>query len=440
VQGEITPIDERNKIVSNAVDTRDYFTDLSLLADPYSYLASIRTRGPVYHYEVRNLYYVTGFEEAIEVLRNSEDFVSVATASGIAPLPFKPEGDDISGQIEKYRSEIIGSDMVAAYDGERHSALRGLIARIFSPARLKDNEEYIGRLADEFTTYMVGKGHAEVINEVATPYVTLVIADLLGVPEEDMNVFRDAIDAGPPPFNMLTVSDTTPPEPSNFFITCGTFFYNYVKDRRQNPRDDIMSELANAQYPDGRVPDDIELVKTMMFLFGAGQDTTAKLLGNALRYLAEHTGMQQYLRDNRDSIRPFIEEMLRTEGSTKATFRLARRKTAVGGVEIPAGGRLVIFLAGANRDPARWEEPDEFKLERDRLTRHVGFGQGPHTCIGAPLARTEVRAILEKLLDKTSNFSISEEHHGAPGNRSIEYETSYVIRGLSNLYLNFSPA
>lgn len=426
--------------MANAVDNRDYFTDLSLLSDPYSHLASIRDQARVYHNKERNLYYVTGYEEAIEVLRNSEDFASVATAAGIAPLPFEPEGDDISEQIEKYRSEILGSDMVAAYDGERHGALRGLISRIFTPIRLKDNEEYIERLANEITSEIVSKGQAEIINEVATPYVTLVIADLLGVPDEDMNAFRDAIDAGPPPFDMNAVNDTTPPEPSSFFITCGTFFYNYVTDRRQNPRDDIMTELANATFPDGSVPDDIELVKTMMFLFGAGQDTTAKLLGNAIRYLAEHPQLQQQLRDDREKVKPFIEEMLRSEGSVKATFRLARRNSSIGGVDIPAGGRVIIFLAGANRDPARWEDPDEFKLERERLTRHVAFGQGLHTCIGAPLARTEVRAILHKLLDKTSNFTISEEHHGGPDNRTIEYETSYVIRGLSNLHVNFTAA
>lgn len=426
--------------MSTTTDTLDYFTDLSLLADPYTHLAAIREQGRVHHNTDRNLYYVTGFDEAIEVLRNSEDFASVATAAGIAPLPFKPEGDDITEQIERHRAEILGSDMVAAYDGERHGALRGLISRIFTPIRLKDNEEYIERLADEITTEIVGKGQAEVINEVATPYVTLVIADLLGVPDEDMNAFRDAIDAGPPPFDMNAVDSTTPPEPSSFFITCGTFFYNYVTDRRQNPRDDIMTELANATFPDGTIPDDIELVKTMMFLFGAGQDTTAKLLGNAIRYLAEHPTLQKQLREDRSKVKPFIEEMLRSEGSVKATFRLARRKATIGGVEIPAGGRVIIFLAGANRDPARWEDPDEFKLERERLTRHVAFGQGLHTCIGAPLARTEVRAILHKLLDKTSNFTLSEEHHGAPGNRTIEFETSYVIRGLSKLHVNFEPA
>ncbi|WP_372810374.1 cytochrome P450 [Litorivivens sp.] len=426
--------------MTTAVDTRDYFTDLSLLKDPYSYLATIRAQGPVYHYPKRDLYYVTGFEEAIEVLRNSEDFASVATAAGIAPLPFEPEGDDISEQIEKYRPEILGSDMVAAYDGPRHAALRSLISRIFTPSRLKENEEYIDRLADEIAAEMVAKGSCEVINEVATPYVTLVIADLLGVPDEDMNAFRDAIDAGPPPFDMTAVDSDAQAEPSSFFITCGTFFYNYVTDRRTNPRDDIMTELANASFPDGSVPNDIELVKTMMFLFGAGQDTTAKLLGNAIRYLAEDTELQQLLREDRTKVNGFIEEMLRMEGSVKATFRLAKRNASIGGVEIPAGKRVIIFLSGANRDPERWESPDEFQLQRERHTRHVAFGQGLHTCIGAPLARTEVRVILNKILDKTANFTLSETHHGGGDDRRIDYETSYVIRGLSNLHINITPA
>ena len=119
--------------MTDTVESTDYFTDISLLNDPYSYLAAVREKGRVYHHQGRDLYYVTGFEEAIEVLRNSEDFASVATAAGIAPLPFEPEGDDISEQIEQYRPEILGSDMVAAFDGEQHAALRGLISRICEP-------------------------------------------------------------------------------------------------------------------------------------------------------------------------------------------------------------------------------------------------------------------------------------------------------------------
>ena len=426
--------------MSNDIAERDYFTDPALLNDPYSYLAAIREKGRVYHDSKRGLVYITGYEEALEVLRDSENFSSVAAAAGIAPLPFEPQGDDVSEQIEEHRAEIMGSDLIAAYDGEKHTTLRAYVARIFSPTRLKANEDFMTKLAAKMTADLVDKSHAEVINELSTPYVTLVIADLLGVPEEEMEVFRSCIDDAPPPFDINAVAEGITPEPSSFFITMGTYFYNYVIDRRANPKDDVISELANAEFPDGSAPSDIEVVKTLMFLFGAGQDTTAKLLGNALRYLAEHQDMQQTLREDRSLIKPFIEEMLRREGSVKATFRMAKRNVTVGGVDIQAGKQVIIFLAGANRDPVRWDAPNTFNIKREQLIRHVAFGQGRHVCIGAQLARVEVRVILNALLEKTANFELSEEHHGSLNNRKIDYETSYVIRGLSNLHVNFTPA
>ena len=128
----------------------------------------------------------------------------------------------------------------------------------------------------------------------------------------------------------------------------------------------------------------------------------------------------------------------RCEGSTKATFRLARRKTRIGEFEVPAGKRVVVALAAANRDPRRWDEPQEFRFDRPRIREHLAFARGVHTCIGAPLARAEVRVILEHFLQHTSAISLSEEKHGKPGNRRLDYEPSFIIRGLANLHVELA--
>jgi cytochrome P450 len=119
---------------------------------------------------------------------------------------------------------------------------------------------------------------------------------------------------------------------------------------------------------------------------------------------------------------------------------VALKKTTIGGREIAAGQRLVIALAAANRDPRRWEEPGEFKLGRKKVQEHLAFGRGAHTCIGAPLARAEVRVLLDRLLHQTSDISLSAEKHGPPGNRRLDYEASFIIRGLENLHLELKPA
>jgi cytochrome P450 len=145
--------------------------------------------------------------------------------------------------------------------------------------------------------------------------------------------------------------------------------------------------------------------------------------------------MQNRLRDDRSKVGPFIEEMLRIEGSVKATFRLARRTSTVGGVEIPAGKKVVVFLAGANHDPRQWQAPADFKLMRVGAMKHLAFGQGLHTCIGAPLARAETRIVLNRLLDKASGIELSKRHYGTGDKRDFDFEMSYVIRGLNTLYI-----
>jgi cytochrome P450 len=271
---------------------------------------------------------------------------------------------------------------------------------------------------------------------LATPYVTLVIADLLGVPEADRQQFRDIIDAGPPPGNMDAAEDTSQSGALAFMIS---YFARYLGERRANPQDDIMTELAQARFPDGTLPDIMEPAKAAMFLFAAGQDTSAKLVGNAMRQLCENRELQDRLRADPSQIPAFLEEMLRLEGSTKMTARLAVRDTKIGDVAVPAGKRVFIGLAAANRDPRRWDEPNEFQLNRPKIKEHVAFGRGAHTCAGAPLARVEVRVLFERLLEHTSEITISEKHHGTLDNRDLNYEASYIIRGLEKLHIEMKP-
>ncbi len=292
--------------------------------------------------------------------------------------------------------------------------------------------------ADSMVRELVGRGSCEMIAEVATPYVTMVIADLLGVPEDDREEFRKVIDAGPPPGNMEETDDDARARASGALMFMIGYFNRYLSERRENPRDDVMTELAQAKFPDGSTPDLIEPVKAAMFLFAAGQDTSAKLIGNALRFLCENQEMQQHLRDNRDQIGPFLEETLRLEGSTKATFRLAVRDTMIGDHAIPAGQRVVVALPAANRDPRRWDDPAEFRLGRPRIKEHVAFGRGAHTCAGAPLARAEVAVLLDRLLEHTSAITLSEAHHDTPRNRRFDYEPSFIIRGLDQLHVEFA--
>jgi cytochrome P450 len=421
----------------DAMNERDFFTDRSVLLDPYSWLDESRAKGRVRKLDGRDVLMVTGFAEASEVLLNGGTFSSAIAAAGpTAPLPFEPQGSDITDQIAGHHHKFVGSEQFISYDGSRHAASRSLLRSLFMPSRLRANEDYMRELADRMVTGAVSKGQSEIISDLATPYVTLVIADLLGVPEDDRAILFEVVTSGPQPGSI----DDADAGSSLMQIAqqIGKLFFGYIEDRRANPRSDVLTELATAKYPDGSVPTTQELVMLAIFLFAAGQDTSAKLLGNAIRYLAENTAMQTTLRENPVKIPSFIEEMLRLEGSTKVTFRLSRKDTHIGDVTVPAGTRVVSSLAGANRDPMRWEDPHAFVLDRSKIREHLGFGRGAHTCIGAPLARAEVRVILERLLARTSRIALSEVHHGPPGQRKLQYEPSYIIRGLESLHVELT--
>ena len=164
-------------------------------------------------------------------------------------------------------------------------------------------------------------------------------------------------------------------------------FSAYIEDRRREPRNDVMTELATATFPDGSLPEVHDVMLIASNLFAAGQETTARMLGTALRLIGERPELQQALRDDRERIPAFVEEVLRIESPIQSNFRLARVPTTVGGVDIPAGTTLMLLEGAANRDERQFECPAEFRIDRVNGRQHVAFGFGIHACAGAPLAR-----------------------------------------------------
>lgn len=422
------------------LEERDYFTDYNILKEPYEYFEAVRSHGPVWQPPGKDYLIVTGFEEVLEILNNPRDFsASIGVAGAAAPLPFEPHGSDISEQLDANRSRILAGDQVVNLDDAPHTNMRALINRLFTPSRLKANQEFIETYSEELVKQAVANGGVELIKTIATPFVTLVIADLLGVPADDRRHFMKLIEAAPAPGNLDSSANDFSGE-NHPIVAMAGYFVRYLMERQQHPRNDIISELANATFPDGTKPRLEDLAGLAAFIFGAGQDTSAKLLGNSLRYIVDQPGLQDQLRHDPSLIPAMLEEVLRLEGSTKQTARLARRDTKIGNLKVPAGTKLLIALSAANRDARRWPDPQAFVLDRPKIKEHVGFGRGKHVCAGAPLARVEVRIILEKLLQYTSNIDFDESKHGPRGQRKLDFEPSFIIRGLAELHLKLTPS
>jgi cytochrome P450 len=419
-------------------DATDFFRDASCVADPYPYFAALRSRCPVQREPHHDVVMVTGYEEAVAVYHDTATFSSCNSVTGPFPgFPVPLEGDDVAALIEQHRDELPMSDQLPTFDPPVHTAHRGLLMRLITPKRLKENEEFMWRLADRQLDEFVGAGRCEFVREFAKPFAMLVIADLLGVPEADHERFRAALGGGRTGSLGSTGNKTLTHQPLEFLALQ---FTDYVEDRRRDPRDDVLTGLATATFPDGSTPEIVDVVRIAGNLFAAGQETTVRLLAAALQVLGEDPDLQQRLRDDRALVPNFVEEALRFESPVKGDFRLARIPTSVGGVRLPAGTTVMVCNGAANRDPRLFDDPDEFRPDRANARQHLAFGHGIHTCPGAPLARAEGRVGLERVLDRMLDIRISEAEHGPPGARRYEYAPTYILRGLQKLHLEFTPA
>ena len=425
--------------VIDDVDTPDFFTDGTLLKDPYAWLHALREECPLRREVHHDVVMVTGYDEVVSIYNDTEHFSSCTSVSGPFPgFPVPLDGyDDITDLIAEHRDELPFNDQLPTLDPPMHTDHRALLSRMITPKRLKENEEFISRIVDEqLDLALTEDGRSEFIRDFAAPVAMLVVADLLGVPEADHPEFSN---------NMLNKAGTVgSSKGEEMKSTPLEYLYlrfgEYIEDRRASPQDDVLTGVATAAFPDGSTPEVIDAVRVAANLFAAGGETTVRLLSTAVMLLAEDPELQAKVRGDRDLVPNFIEECLRFESPVRGDFRLSKVPVTVGGVDLDAGTTVMLVNAAANRDPAKFPDPDVFDPTRDNARSHVTFGRGVHTCPGAPLARTEAILSINRLLDRTSEITIDEEHHGPPDDRKFSYVPTFILRGLTRLHIRFVPA
>jgi cytochrome P450 len=422
------------------LDGPDFFTDNALLAEPYAYLAAMRGECPVRREKHHDVVMVTGYEESLAVYNDTDRFSSCISVTGPFPgFPVPLEGDDISALIDEHRDKLPMSDQLPTMDPPVHAQHRGLLTTMITPIRLRENEEFMQRLCTrQYDAALTASGSCEFIGAFASPFVMLVIADLLGVPEEDHEEFVQAVLHGAAGGNIgSSGGDSLKHSPLEYLYAR---FSDYICDRRQSPRGDVLSRLAAATFPDGSMPEVIDVVRVAANLFAAGQETTIRLLSSAVKILAEDRDLQARLRADRGLLRNFIEETLRWESPVRGDFRLSKVPVTVGDVDLPAGTTLMLLNAAANRDPRQFDDPDAFNVDRENARFHFAFGRGVHICPGAALARTEARISLGQLLDRTTDIWIDESFHGPEGDRKYSYIPTFILRGLTRLHIGYTLA
>ena len=416
----------------------DLYSDPAVIADSRKFFDVMRAKGPIVREHYQNTLIVTGYDEAMEILVNRDGvFSNAASVVGPIPgLPFEPQGPDITAQLDAHRSEMPWADHLVCFDGKKHADHRLLLGNLLTYRRLKQNEEYLQGLSEMLIDRFIGNGVCNIVPEFAHATTVYAISDLMGIPMDDRALLLEQIGAPP-----SQVQGDAPlkvgPDPLG---AMKPLFDKYLGERLKDPRADLMTELVQAKFKDGTSPDFDTLSHLACFLFGAGQDTTSRLIAMAVLILAERPELQERLRGEPARIPDFIEEVLRYDAPVKVAYRLATVDTRIGDFEIPAGTIATVCLSAASNDPGRFASPENFDIDRPGVRDHMGFSKGPHGCLGAPLGRMESRIAIEHLLARVRDLRISETHHGPAGARTYRFEPTYTFRSLADLHVEFKPA
>ena len=379
--------------------------------DPYPAFRRIRQTGPVVWSAALQRWIITGYEACREALRSPD--IGVGRDRYLA---------EVLSNVGPGRGYDYVSGRLLTYDPPEHHRLRATVQGAFTAHHLNRLRGYIGELAgDLLASAAAEEGPVDLLARVAHPLPSLVIGELLGLPDDD----RAAFDGW-----TAAIAPLIGPRPSAEEVAAGNaaaeaewaFLTGWIAGRRTDRRDDVVSLLVEAEEA-GRITED-ELVATIVFLFSAGHQTTRDLLGNGLHALFRHRDQWELLCRQPELIPAAVTEMLRFDTSVTATVRGVARDTTIAGVELPAGSGVVVALAAANRDPERFAEPDRFQVQRPD-NHPLSFGGGAHHCLGAALARMEAEAVLDRL--------VSDHPSVTPAYEALAYRPGLAFRGPLSL-------
>jgi len=350
-------------------------------ADPYPTYRWLRANAPVYRDEASNLWVLSKYEDVFAVSKNPETF---SAAQGVLP-----ESDSIISMI--------------CMDDPRHQRLRKLVNRGFTPRMVGLLQEKIRVLAGRLAEGVAGRGEVDLVSELAVPMPLWIIAEMLGIREEDFERFHDWSD------RLINVAGNyDDPVKMNDAVTAYTEYGEYLKDvfedRRRQPREDLVSILVAAQQEgvlaeDEESMENDEIVMFMTLLLVAGNETTRNAISGGMLALMQDREQFDLLRARPELLDPAVEEILRWVSPIICFRRTATRDTEIRGQRIAAGDRVLLLYQSANRDEDAWEGPDRFDVTRSP-NPHLAFGIGPHFCLGANLARAELRAMVRELVTR----------------------------------------
>jgi len=380
--------------------------------DPYPVYRQLRDQAPCYHNPDLGFYALSRYDD---VLAGFRDWEGLSNEGGVAL-----EQETMGPGAQQVMSFL-------AMDPPRHDAVRNLVSRAFTPRRVKDLEGPIRSLATHYLDAFAERGSCDFIGEFAGKLPMDVISEMLGVPQDDRDTLRTWADTV---VHREEGRAEVPQAGNEAAIRLLQYFGAFVTERRSRPGGDDLSDALIAAELDGVRLEDFEIVAFLFLMIIAGNETTTKLLGNALYWAWRNPDQRKRVVEDRSLAQPWAEETLRYDPSSQLIARTATRELEFHGVKIPPGAKVALLIGSANRDERTWERPAEYDVTRN-TGGSLAFGQGTHFCLGASLARLEARISLEEVLARIPDYEVREE--------GIERIHSSNVRGFAALPLEFAP-
>ncbi|ASS97475.1 cytochrome P450 [Peribacillus simplex] len=354
---------------------------------PYAWCKQMLENDPVSYHEETDTWNVFKYEDVKRVLSDYKHFSSVRKRTTISVGTDSDEGS-VPEKIQ-----------ITEADPPEHRKRRSLLAAAFTPRSLQNWEPRIQEIADELIGEMDEETEIDIVQSLASPLPIIVMSDLMGVPSKDRLLFKKWVDILFLPFDIEKqeeVNELKQVAAKEYY----QYLYPIVVQKRLNPADDIISDLLKSEV-DGEMFTDDEVVRTTMLILGAGVETTSHLLANSFySLLYDDKEVYQELHENLDLVPQAVEEMLRFRFNLIKLDRTVKEDNDLLGVELKEGDSVVVWMSAANLDEEMFEDAFTLNIHRPNNKKHLTFGNGPHFCLGAPLARLEAKIALTTFLKK----------------------------------------
>lgn len=389
--------------------------DPAFIANPYPAFRQLRETTPVWRSPFGRTF-LTRYEDASLLMRDRRLGKDYSEPEALIRR-FGPTAMREPAVVEL-------SHMMLMRDPPDHTRLRGLVTKVFTVRKIEAMRPGIQAITDRLLDEVAGLGEMDAIRDLAFPLPVLVICELLGIPEEDRARFVTTTASGAALLNPVPPTRAELDRANEGTLATGAYFAGLFEQRREEPRDDLLSLLVQAEEAGDHLTTE-ELRANTTLLFAAGHETTVNLIGNGIWSLLGNPSQWAAIRDNPALIPNAIEEILRYECPVQAVARTVAEPIEFGGEEFNKGDLIVALIGAANRDPEVFPDPDRLDVTRERL-KPLSFGGGIHFCIGAQLARIEAEVVFSTLLRRMPDLKLAE--HGAP-----QWRESFTLRGLTTL-------